>query len=102
MGDWGGEMVGSPGGGGVMKAGGVAAKTVLITGVSKGLGRALAVELTKRGHSVVGCARSQDKLASLLSDLSHSSPPPHLLLPADVVCHYLFFFLGKKKIKVIC
>ncbi|KAE8648151.1 NADPH-dependent pterin aldehyde reductase [Cucumis sativus] len=66
---------------------GLSQKTVLITGVSKGLGRALALELAKRGHSVIGCSRSQDKLNSLNSDfisLDLSSSANHLLLPADV------------------
>lgn len=60
-----------------------AARTVLITGVSKGLGRALALELAKRGHTVIGCARTQEKLTALQSELS--SPANHLLLTADVV-----------------
>lgn len=60
-----------------------AAKTVLITGVSKGLGRALALELSKRGHTVIGCSRTQDKLNALQSELS--SPDRHLLLNVDVV-----------------
>lgn len=59
-----------------------AAKTVLITGVSKGLGRALALELSKRGHTVIGCSRTQDKLNALQSELS--SPDRHLLLNVDV------------------
>ncbi|KAJ4953680.1 hypothetical protein NE237_030512 [Protea cynaroides] len=49
-------------------------KTILITGVSRGLGRALAVEMAKRGHTVIGCSRAQDKLNSLLEDLSFSQP----------------------------
>lgn len=68
------SLIGRGGGGG----GGH--KTVLITGVSKGLGRALALEMAKRGHTVIGCSRSQDKLDSLQSDivaaLSSSSPKP--------------------------
>ncbi|XP_038891403.1 NADPH-dependent pterin aldehyde reductase-like isoform X2 [Benincasa hispida] len=67
--------------------GGLSGKTVLITGVSKGLGRALSLELAKRGHSVIGCSRSQDKLNSLNSDLlsfDPSSSDKHFLLPADV------------------
>ncbi|XWS11552.1 hypothetical protein CRYUN_Cryun37aG0008100 [Craigia yunnanensis] len=59
-----------------------AAKTVLITGVSRGLGRALAIELSKRGHTVIGCSRAQDKLNSLQSELS--SPDRYLLLNVDV------------------
>ncbi|KAL0797608.1 hypothetical protein Bca101_052782 [Brassica carinata] len=58
------------------------AKIVLITGVSKGLGRALSLELAKRGHTVIGCARTQEKLTALQSELS--SPENHLLLAADV------------------
>lgn len=57
-------------------------RTVLITGVSKGLGRALALELAKRGHTVIGCSRTVDKLNSLQSELS--SPDNHLFLSADV------------------
>ncbi|XWS18030.1 hypothetical protein CRYUN_Cryun32bG0007200 [Craigia yunnanensis] len=59
-----------------------AAKTILITGVSRGLGRALALELSKRGHAVIGCSRDQDKLNSLQSELF--SPDCHLLLNVDV------------------
>ncbi|KAF5731799.1 NADPH-dependent pterin aldehyde reductase [Tripterygium wilfordii] len=67
---------------GVVNRAGAGAKTVLITGVSKGLGRALAVELAKRGHTVIGCSRSQDKLSSLQSELS--SPDSHLFVNADM------------------
>ncbi|KAK4254483.1 hypothetical protein QN277_009861 [Acacia crassicarpa] len=73
--------------------GGAAAtsRTVFITGVSKGLGRVLALELAKRGHTVIGCSRTQDKLNALRSELSaalaasnSSSSEKHLLLDADV------------------
>ncbi|KAL5555077.1 hypothetical protein UlMin_037313 [Ulmus minor] len=68
-------------------------KTVLITGVSKGLGRALAMELSKKGHTVIGCSRSQDKLNAIqleLSSASSSSEPTsslsdrHLFVNTDV------------------
>ncbi|KAG5548651.1 hypothetical protein RHGRI_014111 [Rhododendron griersonianum] len=75
---------------------GGAQRTVLITGVSRGLGRALALEMAKRGHTVIGCSRSQDKLDSLHSELSSSafpaaqpdsnpsSPDRHLFMNVDV------------------
>jgi len=62
---------------------GASPRTVLITGVGRGLGRALALELAKRGHTVIGCARTQDRLNSLQSDLPDPSDK-HLLLNADV------------------
>ncbi|KAJ9159077.1 hypothetical protein P3X46_024608 [Hevea brasiliensis] len=70
----------APGAGGVSSGG----RTVLITGVSKGLGRALALELAKRGHTVIGCSRALDKLNSLQSELSSDHNNDHLLLNADV------------------
>ncbi|CAN6584652.1 unnamed protein product [Malus baccata var. baccata] len=72
-----GMNVASKGGGG----GKAASQIVVITGVSKGLGRALAVEMAKRGHTVIGCSRSQDKLNALQSELSSDK---HLFLNADV------------------
>jgi NAD(P)-dependent dehydrogenase (short-subunit alcohol dehydrogenase family) len=56
---------------------------VLITGVSRGLGRALALELARRGHAVVGCGRSAEHLRSLEAEIT--SPSRHFLTVADVV-----------------
>jgi|UniRef100_A0AC35FAI3 dehydrogenase/reductase SDR family protein 7B len=44
-------------------------KTVLITGASTGLGRALAFEFYKRGSKVIVTARSLDKLSQLCAEL---------------------------------
>ncbi len=38
---------------------------ILITGTSKGLGRATAIELTRRGHEVIATARNADALHNL-------------------------------------
>eukprot|EP00271_Cylindrocystis_brebissonii_P011714 TRINITY_DN29634_c0_g1_i1.p1 TRINITY_DN29634_c0_g1~~TRINITY_DN29634_c0_g1_i1.p1 ORF type:complete len:320 (-),score=42.08 TRINITY_DN29634_c0_g1_i1:459-1418(-) len=57
-------------------------KVVVITGVSKGLGRALALELASRGHKVAGCARTEEKLKLLETELQ--GPGPHLCHAADV------------------
>src|SRR3974390_650451 len=43
----------------------VNAKTILITGVTRGLGRAMAEEFIRLGHVVVGCGRSEGNIARL-------------------------------------
>jgi NAD(P)-dependent dehydrogenase (short-subunit alcohol dehydrogenase family) len=40
-------------------------KIVLITGVTRGLGRAMAEEFIRLGHVVVGCGRSEKEIAQL-------------------------------------
>jgi NAD(P)-dependent dehydrogenase (short-subunit alcohol dehydrogenase family) len=40
-------------------------KTILITGVSRGCGRAIAEEFIRLGHSVIGCGRSEKEIAAL-------------------------------------
>ena len=40
-------------------------RTILITGVSRGLGRALAQEFIRLGHQVIGCGRSEKAIAAL-------------------------------------
>jgi len=41
------------------------ARIIVITGVSRGLGAALVEEFVARGHVVVGCARSTDRVKAL-------------------------------------
>jgi NAD(P)-dependent dehydrogenase (short-subunit alcohol dehydrogenase family) len=43
----------------------MSAKTILITGVSRGLGRALTEEFIRLGHTVIGCGRSEKEIAQL-------------------------------------
>jgi NAD(P)-dependent dehydrogenase (short-subunit alcohol dehydrogenase family) len=40
-------------------------KKILITGVSRGLGRAMAEEFIRLGHTVIGCGRSEKAIAEL-------------------------------------
>jgi NAD(P)-dependent dehydrogenase (short-subunit alcohol dehydrogenase family) len=40
-------------------------KTILITGVSRGCGRALAGEFIRLGHVIIGCGRSEKDIAAL-------------------------------------
>jgi len=43
----------------------MSARTIVITGVTRGLGRAMAEEFIRLGHAVVGCGRSQKEIAQL-------------------------------------
>ena len=47
-------------------------KLVCISGCSRGLGKAMAVEFHSRGWNVTGCARSKDSLNELAKKLGHS------------------------------
>jgi NAD(P)-dependent dehydrogenase (short-subunit alcohol dehydrogenase family) len=43
----------------------MAKRTVLLTGVTRGLGRAMAEEFIRLGHTVLGCGRADEHIASL-------------------------------------
>lgn len=55
-------------------------RRILITGVSRGLGRAMTEEFIRLGHTVAGCARSPQAIAKL----SDSFPRPHRFDVVDV------------------
>jgi len=40
-------------------------KKILITGVSRGLGRAMTAEFIRLGHTVIGCGRSEREIGAL-------------------------------------
>lgn len=42
-------------------------RTVVLTGVTRGLGRALAIRLAEQGHRLAGCGRSRAKIEDLRS-----------------------------------
>ena len=56
-------------------------KVVLITGVSRGLGRAMCQEFARRGHIVVGCARDPAAVANLQAEFGDA----HSFAVLDVV-----------------
>jgi NAD(P)-dependent dehydrogenase (short-subunit alcohol dehydrogenase family) len=56
------------------------AKRIVITGVSRGLGRALVKGLAERGHVICGCARS----AAAVAMLTRVFPAPHNFATVDV------------------
>jgi NAD(P)-dependent dehydrogenase (short-subunit alcohol dehydrogenase family) len=55
-------------------------RTIVITGVSRGLGRALLDGFVGAGHIVIGCARSE----TAIRDLSNRYPRPHGFSVVDV------------------
>jgi len=54
--------------------------TILITGVSRGCGRAIADEFSRLGHTILGCARSDEAI----SELSRKYPSPHAFQTLDI------------------
>jgi len=56
------------------------AQRILITGVSRGLGRAMTEEFISLGHTIWGCARQSDPITSL----QHHYGPPHEFATVDV------------------
>ena len=49
------------------------AKVIVITGATRGLGRALAERFAEMGHTVLGCGRAREAV----SELARSFGPPH-------------------------
>jgi NAD(P)-dependent dehydrogenase (short-subunit alcohol dehydrogenase family) len=58
----------------------MAKKIVLITGVTRGLGRAMVNEFVRFGHTVLGCGRSQKAIGQLGQQVG----PPHDFAAVDV------------------
>jgi NAD(P)-dependent dehydrogenase (short-subunit alcohol dehydrogenase family) len=55
-------------------------KIVFITGVTRGLGRAMADEFIRLGHTVVGCGRSEKEIRQL----REKAGPPHDFYAVDI------------------
>jgi NAD(P)-dependent dehydrogenase (short-subunit alcohol dehydrogenase family) len=55
-------------------------RTIVVTGVSRGLGRAMTEGFIERGHTVAGCCRS----ASAVKQLRKAFPAPHRFDAVDV------------------
>jgi len=58
----------------------MARKMVLITGVTRGLGRAMVDEFARLGHTVCGCGRSEN----VIKQLRQQFGPPHDISTVDV------------------
>jgi len=55
-------------------------KLVVITGATRGLGRAMVEEFVRRGHTVLGCGRS----GKTIDELRRAHAAPHDFYPVDV------------------
>jgi NAD(P)-dependent dehydrogenase (short-subunit alcohol dehydrogenase family) len=53
---------------------GIAPSTIVVTGASAGIGAAAAIELTRRGHSVLAVGRTPAKLAAVHSRMQVAAP----------------------------
>ena len=58
----------------------MATKNILITGATRGLGRAMVEEFVGRGHTVIGCGRKQKEIEGLRDRFG----PPHDFQAVDV------------------
>jgi NAD(P)-dependent dehydrogenase (short-subunit alcohol dehydrogenase family) len=56
------------------------AKTIVLTGATRGLGRNLVDRFVEAGHTVIGCGRSTE----LVDELRATNPPPHRFEVLDV------------------
>ena len=86
-----------------MKNGGLSAmtKTALITGASSGIGREIAKNLSKRGFKVILCARREDKLTELASELKTESRIIICDLSRREECFRLYEEVKGEKISVL-
>jgi len=55
-------------------------KVIVITGVTRGLGRALALRFEELGHTVLGCGRNHEQIGELVRAFGH----PHDFAAVDV------------------
>lgn len=59
-------------------------KTILITGASDGIGRALAIGFCQHGANVIALGRSQEKLEALFDEIEAEQPGKLIIHPLDL------------------
>jgi 3-oxoacyl-[acyl-carrier protein] reductase len=57
-------------------------KVALVTGATKGMGKAISFALVKEGYTLIACARKQDTLEQLQSDIKNSLPDARIFIQA--------------------
>jgi len=62
----------------------LAGRLCLVSGASRGIGRAIALGLAREGARVCGVARGADDLATLAGELADAGGGPHATVTADV------------------
>jgi len=62
--------------------------TIVISGASKGIGRAIAIAFAKKGHNIMACARNEDNLIALKNEL--------LAIHPSIGYHYFVADLSQK------
>src|SRR3546814_12526959 len=60
------------------------ARTAIVTGASRGLGRAIALELAREGVALVVAARSRNDLAHVAAEAERLGAPAVLAVEADL------------------
>ena len=68
-------------------------KVAIVTGGSKGIGRAIALELAREGVNVAICARTQEKLETTAKELALESGRVIIPIVADMIKRSMFLHL---------
>lgn len=63
---------------------GLAGKVAVVTGASRGIGRAIALELAREGARVAVGARGAEALEAVRAELAAAGPGPHLAVAGDL------------------
>ena len=69
---------------GMSEAPSVASEIVVVTGCSRGIGRAIAEHLARLGHRLALVARDGERLEALATELAAGGAPTPLVCPADL------------------
>lgn len=73
-------------------------KTIIITGVSSGIGKALIHHFTKKGERVIGISRNREKLDHVLDELNEAYPNHHTVM---MTCDFSSFRDMKRTVENI-